>query len=139
MAELGSKEATAAQKAEAENQAVMAKAHKAALAGNPPTSVKLKRIHGAEFRDGYVYNEQKIDTYEQAIMRPINVGMCSELAHALGEAADAAPLVISVGGKRMMMDGHISVEPIGGSIILKLAGHIAKQNPPKEKAVKESK
>ena len=130
--ELGSKEATAAQKAEAENQAVMAKAHKAALEGNPPTSVKMKRIHGAEFRDGYVYNEQKIDTYEQAIMRPINVGMCSELAHALGEAADAAPLVISVGGKRMMMDGHISVEPIDGSVVLKL-------DPPKVKAVKESK
>ena len=124
--ELGSKEATAAQKAEAENQAVMAKAHKAALEGNPPTSVKMKRIHGAEFRDGYVYNEQKIDTYEQAIMRPINVGMCSELAHALGEAANA-PLVISVGGKRMMMDGYISVEPIDGSVVLKL-------DPPKVKA-----
>ena len=130
--ELGSKEATAAQKAEAENQAVMAKAHKAALEGNPPTSVKMKRIHGAEFRDGYVYNEQKIDTYEQAIMRPINVGMCSELAHALGEAANA-PLVISVGGKRMMMDGYISVEPIDGSVVLKL-------DPPKVKAApKESK
>ena len=124
--ELGSKEATAAQKAEAENQAVMAKAHKAALEGNPPTSVKMKRIHGAEFRDGYVYNEQKIDTYEQAIMRPINVGMCSELAHARGEAANA-PLVISVGGKRMMMDGYISVEPIDGSVVLKL-------DPPKVKA-----
>ena len=130
--ELGSKEATAAQKAEAENQAVMAKAHKAALEGNPPTSVKLKRVHGAEFGDGYAFLEQKIDTYDPAIMRPSNVGMCSELAHALGEAADAAPLVISVGGKRMMMDGHISVEPIDGSVVLKL-------DPPKVKAVKESK
>ena len=130
--ELGSKEATAAQKAEAENHAAMSKAHKAALEGNPPTSVKLKRVHGAEFGDGYAFLEQKIDTYEQAIMRPINVGMCSELAHALGEAADAAPLVISVGGKRMMMDGHISVEPIDGSVVLKL-------DPPKVKAVKESK
>ena len=129
--ELGSKEATAAQKAEAENQAVMAKAHKAALEGNPPTSVKLKRVHGAEFGDGYAFLEQKIDTYDHAIMRPINVGMCSELAHALGEAANA-PLVISVGGKRMMMDGYISVEPIDGSVVLKL-------DPPKVKAVKESK
>jgi len=132
-AELGSKEATAAQKAEAENHVAMSKAHKAALAGNPPTSVKMKRIHGAEFRDEYVYNEQKIDTYDQAIMRPINVGMCSELAHALGEAAANAPLVISVGGKRMMMDGYISVEPIDGSVVLKL-------DPPKVKAApKESK
>lgn len=130
-AELGSKEATAAQKAEAENHAAMAKAHKAALEGNPPPSVKLNRIHGAEFRDGYVYNEQKIDTYMQAIMRPINAGSCSELAHALGEAANA-DLVISVGGKRMVADGFISIEPIGGSVILKL-------DAPKTKAAKAEK
>ena len=102
-------------------------------------SIAQERANALKYyRQEQYGNEQKIDTYEQAIMRPINVGMCSELAHALGEAANA-PLVISVGGKRMMVDGHISVEPIGGSIILKLAGHIAKQNPPKEKAVKESK
>ena len=132
IAELGVKEAKAAAAAQESNETAMGKAFAAALKGNPPVSVKLKRVNGPTYRDGYVYDEQKIETYEQALLRPINLAMCGELAHALGEAPSDAPLVISVNGKQMMVDGHISIEPIDGCVVLKIEA-------PKEKASKRAK